>query len=138
MRKQVVEILDDINGQPASETVSFTFDGIKYDTDLSAENAEKFRSQMKIWIENAARKKRITGAGRQPKGRMLKSVPAVSAQEDGARKVGRIAANTPAKKTTAAPRKIRSWAKSVNMDVAAKGRIPAPVRSAFFAAHKQK
>jgi hypothetical protein len=44
-RKTYVELIDDINGDKAEETVSFALDGVAYEIDLTAENAEKLREE---------------------------------------------------------------------------------------------
>ena len=42
-KKTVVEWVDDIDGTAASETVTFTIDGSRYEIDLSEKNAAKLR-----------------------------------------------------------------------------------------------
>ena len=54
-RKTVVEWVDDIDGSEASETVTFTIDGSRYEIDLSDENAAKLRDVMSGWIEASRR-----------------------------------------------------------------------------------
>ena len=54
-RKTVVEWVDDIDGSEASETVTFTIDGSRYEIDLSEENAAKLREVMSGWIEASRR-----------------------------------------------------------------------------------
>lgn len=44
-RTQVV-LIDDLDGAPATETISFSLDGVSYDIDLSAGNAARFREAM--------------------------------------------------------------------------------------------
>jgi hypothetical protein len=54
-RKTVVEWVDDIDGSAASETVTFTVDGSRYEIDLSEKNAAKLRAVMSRWIEASRR-----------------------------------------------------------------------------------
>jgi hypothetical protein len=52
-----VQLLDDITGAPAEETVRFALHGVQYDIDLSAGNAEELRAI----LERYARHGRRTG-----------------------------------------------------------------------------
>ncbi len=59
MAQRVQIILeDDVDGSEAASTVSFAFDGVSYEIDLSAANEEKLREQMAPWIANARRSRR--------------------------------------------------------------------------------
>ncbi|BBZ31089.1 Lsr2 family protein [Mycolicibacterium madagascariense] len=51
----MVEWVDDIDGSAASETVTFTIDGSRYEIDLSEKNAAKLRDVMSGWIEASRR-----------------------------------------------------------------------------------
>jgi hypothetical protein len=51
--KTVVEWVDDLDGAPAEETVSFSLDGVEYEIDLSTENATKLRARLKEFIRRA-------------------------------------------------------------------------------------
>jgi hypothetical protein len=51
-------LIDDIDGSEADETVSFVFDGISYEIDLSSRNAEQFRRDLTPYIEHARQLKR--------------------------------------------------------------------------------
>ncbi|TPG35135.1 histone-like nucleoid-structuring protein Lsr2 [Mycolicibacterium hodleri] len=64
-RKTVVEWVDDIDGTAASETVTFTIDGSRYEIDLSEKNAAKLRDTMSGWIEASRRSshRRSRGGG---------------------------------------------------------------------------
>jgi hypothetical protein len=66
-----VHILDDLNGEPAEETVRFALDGVDYDIDLSAENAENLREALEIYLQHGRRtggRKRAIRAIELPKG----------------------------------------------------------------------
>jgi nucleoid-associated protein Lsr2 len=54
-KKTVVEWIDDLDGSSASETVTFTIDGSRYEIDLSEKNAAKLRGVMSGWIEASRR-----------------------------------------------------------------------------------
>lgn len=60
--KTVTELLDDIDGKPADETVSFGLDGVEYEIDLATDNAEALREALIPWAEAARR----TGGRRTP------------------------------------------------------------------------
>lgn len=54
-QKVQVILVDDLDGGEAEESVSFALDGVSYEIDLSAENAEALREQLAHWIGHARR-----------------------------------------------------------------------------------
>lgn len=54
-RKTVVELIDDIDGGKADQTVTFSLDGVTFETDLSDENAAKLREALGVWTSSARR-----------------------------------------------------------------------------------
>lgn len=50
-QKVVVELVDDLDGKPAEETVVFGLDGREYEIDLSVKNAEKMRKALSGYVE---------------------------------------------------------------------------------------
>lgn len=63
MAQQIrVELVDDLDGSEAHETVSFALDGTAYEIDLSKENAETFRVSMDLYVSNA---RRVSGKSRR-------------------------------------------------------------------------
>lgn len=46
-KKQIVEIVDDLDGSPADTTVKFGVDGRHYEIDLSEKNAKELRDFLK-------------------------------------------------------------------------------------------
>src|SRR5690242_6097863 len=51
MAKRVIqELIDDLDGKPADESVTFGLDGVQYSIDLSKKNAEKVRTALKPYI----------------------------------------------------------------------------------------
>lgn len=106
-----VQLVDDIDGTDASETVSFGLDGAQYEIDLSEANAAKFREALSVYVGHARRAGgRRKGAGGTRGG--------ASRQTDG---------------PSAA--EIRKWATENGWDVPARGRVSAEVREAYDAAH---
>ncbi len=107
-QKVHIVLEDDLDGSPATETVSFGLDGKTYEIDLNDKNAGKLRDALAQYV----------GAGRSV---------------GGARRGGRKSASA----TNLGPsaREVRDWARSNGHDVPDRGRIPADVRAAFDAAN---
>ncbi len=103
-----VVLVDDLDGHPADETVSFGLDGATYEIDLSAENAQALRDAIAPYLGHARR----TG---------------------GRRTGGRRSAASPSRGSDAAA--VRAWAREQGLTVSERGRIPAGVLAQFEAAH---
>ncbi|WP_410644802.1 histone-like nucleoid-structuring protein Lsr2 [Amycolatopsis sp. lyj-346] len=54
-RNTAVQVLDDLTGEPAAETVGFGLDGIDYDIDLSFTNAEALRGLLQRYADAGRR-----------------------------------------------------------------------------------
>jgi hypothetical protein len=106
-QKVHIVLEDDLDGSPATETVTFGLDGKTYEIDLNEKNAGKLRDALAQYV----------GAGRSVGGRR------------GAGRKGSVTNLGPS------AREVRDWARSNGHDVPDRGRIPADVRSAFEAAH---
>ena len=65
-QKVQVVLVDDVDGGEATETVSFTVDGVGYEVDLSAENAAKFRAAVEPWVSAG---RRVSGRKSAARGR---------------------------------------------------------------------
>lgn len=67
-RKTFVELVDDMDGGKADETVSFGLDGVAYEIDLTAENASELREAIGVWAGKARRVggRKQRGAGSTP------------------------------------------------------------------------
>jgi len=104
-QKVQVVLLDDIDGGPADETVTFSLDGVAYEIDLSAANAAKLREAMAPWIGGA---RRVGGRTRTT------AVRRGTTRSSGGK-------NT----------EIREWARANGYSVSDRGRIPAEVKAAF-------
>ena len=65
-RRTFVELVDDMDGGKADETVSFGLDGVSYEIDLTAENATELREAFGVWAGKARRVggRRIAGKSR--------------------------------------------------------------------------
>lgn len=104
-KRTSVELIDDIDGSAADETLTFSIDGVHYEIDLSSENAEKFRSEIGAWAEKATRVDR------------KKALKVSSTQ------------------ASAENEKIRAWARENGYEIGDRGRIRAEIREAYAAAH---
>ena len=107
-QKTVVELVDDLDGGEADETVSFALDGVDFHIDLSTENASRLRDTLSEYVVNARRT-----AGR--KGR-----------------VGKATARSNGKPDAQA---VRDWARSQGETVADRGRISHELLVRFQEAH---
>jgi len=54
-KNTAVQVLDDLTGEPAAETVGFGLDGIDYDIDLSFANAEALRGFLQRYADAGRR-----------------------------------------------------------------------------------
>jgi len=54
-QKILVEMLDDIDGTPATQTVPFALDGVAYEIDLSDDNAAALRTELERYVEASRR-----------------------------------------------------------------------------------
>ena len=112
-QKTVVSLVDDLEGTEADETVEMALDGVTYEIDLSAENAETLRDVFAPYIAAARR----TGGRRSP-GRPRSS--SASSSSSGVATRGREAL-----------KQIRDWAKSNGWTVSDRGRLPNDVVEAY-------
>ncbi|MDQ7808391.1 Lsr2 family protein [Amycolatopsis sp. A133] len=106
-QKVLVEILDDIDGTTAAQTVQFGLDGVTYEIDLSDNNATALRDELARYI----------GAGRRIGGRKVRVATGQSTT------------------TNASDRErnqqIRAWANANGYEVSERGRLSSEVVSAF-------
>lgn len=110
-RKVIVELVDDYDGtSKAEETVTLALDGVTYEIDLSARNAEKLRSALAVWTEHA----------RKVGGRVAKSKRQAAQSTTG----------------TQETQAIREWARKNGLEVSNRGRISAEVTEAYKKAHR--
>lgn len=100
-----VELLDDIDGKPAAETVSFGLDGREFEIDLSEKNAKALRKALEPWAASARRV-----GGRKP----------------------RAASRTGSGVDT---RAVRAWATENGIEISTRGRIASEVLEKYQAAN---
>ena len=67
-KKVTVTLVDDFDGEgPADETVEFSIDGVSYEIDLSARNAQRLRDEFKAWADAGRRDgHKVSTRGRIP------------------------------------------------------------------------
>lgn len=104
-QKRVVELIDDLDGTAASQTVKFALDGSSYEVDLSDANANDLRSSLERFTANARR----TGGRKQ------------SAADLGP--------------TGPSTKDIRAWALAQGMQVNPRGRVPESIVQQYLAAN---
>lgn len=114
-----IDLVGDIDGAVAEETVSFALDGHVYDIDLTAVHAAELRAELEVYVEHAR-----TAGGRK-RGRP-------PARPRAARVAVALAARTPASDD---PSVIREWAALNGVQVSGRGRIAAAVKAQYQAAH---
>jgi hypothetical protein len=107
MAQQVlVQLVDDLDGSTSSDvtTVQFGLDGVTYEIDLSDPNAEQLRKALAEYVDSARR----TG------GRVKRGVRARNASA-----------------TNGEASRIREWARTNGIELAARGRIPTHVAESY-------
>lgn len=107
-QKVQVVLVDDLDGGPADETVTFSLDGVAYEIDLSTENAAKLREAMATWVGLSRRV-----GGRAKPGRRVSGAP----------------------RRGSASGDVRAWGRANGFEVSERGRISAELRAAYDAAH---
>ncbi len=103
-----VMLVDDLDGSDADETVTFGLDGVTYEIDLNAENAQQLRDDLASWVGHARR-----AGGRRTSGRGPSQ--ATSKRAD----LGEV----------------RQWARKHGFEVSDRGRISGEVQAAYDKAH---
>lgn len=118
-QKVLVQYVDDLDGIAADDvsTVTFALDGVSYEIDLRAENADRLRDSLAGYVESARRVGGRVRRGTTPAAAPVRSGDARSKEQTKA---------------------IREWAKKNGYDLAERGRIPANVIAAFEEAHAKK
>jgi len=112
-QKVTVQLVDDLDGGPADETVSFSLDGTAYEIDLSATNATEMRDAFARYVGPARR----VGGGRAA-----------------GRAAGRRTSHRRGGDSRTA--EIREWARANGRKVNERGRLPATIIEAYEAAHR--
>ncbi|MFC3452911.1 histone-like nucleoid-structuring protein Lsr2 [Amycolatopsis speibonae] len=110
-QKVSVQIVDDIDGGEATQTVPFALDGVTYEIDLSDDNAGALRDELERFID----------ASRRTGGRKVKVA------------TGQSTVTGTAAKPTDRERnqQVRAWASANGYAIAERGRIPNDIYEAF-------
>jgi Lsr2 len=108
-QKTVVTFEDDLDGSEAEGTVTFAFNSVQYEIDLSKKNADKLAKAFEPYVAGG-RKVSVRTAGRSSRG----------------------ASSSPRKQDQSA---VREWARGEGLKVSDRGRIPAEVLARYEAAH---
>jgi hypothetical protein len=104
-----VQLVDDLTGQEAQESVRFGLDGLDYEIDLTTDNAEALRSTLLKYV----------GRGRKAsKARKSQDEPDLASASTSRSKRG----NT---------QQIRRWAQDNGYNLSARGRIPQSIIDAY-------
>lgn len=110
-QKTVVELVDDLDGGQADETVTFALDGVDFVIDLSADNAGRLRDALAEYVGHARRVGNRKSKATSAAGRRSAAVTAADNQA------------------------IREWARSQGETVAERGRLPHALVVKFQDAH---
>jgi hypothetical protein len=114
MAKRVIhELIDDIDGKPAAESIVFALDGVQYEIDLSASNAAKLRDAVAPFVA-AATKIGRGGVVSTVRGRDVRGRGVTRGDRD-------------------QNRAIREWAQAKGIDVSDRGRIKQDVVDRYHA-----
>src|SRR3954447_22505896 len=113
-RRVIHELIDELDGGLAEESLSFGLDGVQYTIDLSAKNAAELREALAPFVTAATK----LGRGRvaTPPSRGGRGRPVLSARAEREQN-----------------RAIREWAQSKGLEVSDRGRIRADIVERFHA-----
>jgi nucleoid-associated protein Lsr2 len=110
-------VVDDFDGTPASETITFSLDEKNYEIDLSRSNANEFRRTLRPYVDRARASRRGTtarnGTATSTRGRSRRRSEGYDRSE------------------------VREWAKAHRIKVAPRGRIANEVVEKWKAATKK-
>lgn len=114
MRKEItdVQLIDDIDGSPATTTIEFSVGGKNYVIDLSEANAAAFNEALAPYIEHARRARR--GPANKRKSRSSSEAARVKRQKNA---------------------EIRAWALENGVTVSKRGQLGQDTIAAYEAAH---
>jgi hypothetical protein len=110
-QKVTVQLVDDLDGSVAEETVEFGLDGVSYQIDLSTVNAEKIRDLLGDYVAHARR----SGVRRRGTSGVVRGRSAAVDREQN--------------------QAIREWARKRGLKVSERGRISAEVLDAYHQAN---
>ncbi|OXM69073.1 histone-like nucleoid-structuring protein Lsr2 [Amycolatopsis vastitatis] len=105
-----VQMVDDLDGSEASQTVPFSLDGVTYEIDLSEDNASALRDELARYV----------GAARRIGGRKVRLAT-------GQTLAGPSGSGTDRERN----RQIREWAQANGYEVAERGRLSSEIIAGF-------
>lgn len=108
-QRTILELVDDLDGGNADETVTFSLDGVEFEIDLSADNAARLRDALAEYVGHARRV-----GGRKQRGAGIQK-PTSNGKPD--------------------TQAVREWARSQGETVAERGRVPQALVIRFQEAH---
>lgn len=109
-QRTILELVDDLDGGEADETVTFALDGVDFVIDLSADNAGRLRDTLAEYVGHARR----TG-GRKQRGVVATAPRSGNGKPD--------------------TQAVREWARNQGETVAERGRVPQALVTRFQEAH---
>jgi hypothetical protein len=113
-KQQITLLTDDLDGSEASETVMFSLDGVAYEVDLSDVNAKAMRDALDRYIQGASRLGKTAINNNGPRRYRRQGAEHLNAIDN---KIQNQA--------------IREWAERRGYKLAARGRIPLHIVTAF-------
>jgi hypothetical protein len=105
-RKVLVQLIDDLSGEEAQETVRFAIDGAQHEIDLTAAHAAELRNQLARYVAHG---RRLPGGSAR-----RSSKPAAAGREEN--------------------QKIRQWARNSGFNPSSRGAISRHIKEAYDAA----
>lgn len=109
-QKVNIILVDDIDGSPADETITFGLDNTTYEIDLSDANAAKLRDALALYVGHA---RKVSNSRRAGGGGTRKSSSSSGVDT----------------------KAVREWARANGHEVSDRGRVPAQLVAAYEAAH---
>ena len=109
-------LVDDMTGEDADVTITYSIDDEFYSIDLTEENAQAFRKVLAPYIE-------VSAVAEAPRKTVSRSVATSSTP------------SAPAKRSPEELAAIRAWARENGHEVSGRGRIKAEIIEAFEDAH---
>lgn len=112
-QKVSVQLVDDLDGSEAAETVTFGLDGVTYEIDLSTGNSSRLRNSLSDYVAGG---RKVGGGSRR------RATPAArgTSRPAAASSNGAVDTNS-----------VREWARANGHAVADRGRIKADVIAAY-------
>lgn len=126
MKEVQILVRDDLDGSLDASTVSFTWQGVPYEIDLSDKNIHELSELLRPYLEAARKVDQKRGRGRPRKS----ATPQSEASPPGDRKTY---AQVLARKVEL--NRVREWANQNGMEFSTRARIPYDVHMAYNEAH---